>query len=204
MHVIIGLGNPGKKYTGTRHNIGFELLEKLCYDYNITMKNSHRFNAYVGEGRIAGKAVLLVAPMTYMNLSGNAVRKVLQFYKRTPANIIVAYDDVNLPVGDIRVRERGSAAGQKGMVNIIENLRTDEFARIRMGIGNKPPGWTLSDYVLSKFVREELDDMFDGVAKAAEAVEQILQEGIVPAMNRHNKRMKPPKAVKEEKPTEIT
>jgi len=200
MYVIVGLGNPGSKYTGTRHNIGFELLAKLCRDHNITMKNNNRFKAHTGEGRIAGKAVLLVAPMTYMNLSGNAVRKVLQFYKLTPADMVVAYDDVNLPVGDIRVRERGSAAGQKGMVSIIENLRTDEFARIRMGVGDKPPGWTLSDYVLSKFLREELDDMFKGVDKAAEAVEQILQEGVVPAMNKHNKRMKPPKPVKEEKP----
>ena len=190
MYVIVGLGNPGNKYAGTRHNIGFELLAKLCYDHGISMKNNSKFKAHIGEGRIVGKPVLLVAPMTYMNLSGQSVRKVLQFYKLNHSNLVVAYDDVNLPVGDIRIRERGSAAGQKGMVNIIENLGTNEFARIRIGVGEKPPSWSLSDYVLSKFLKEEWDDMIAGVTKAGEAVEQVLQDGVIHAMNKHNKKVR--------------
>jgi len=201
MQAIIGLGNPGSKYKGTRHNIGFETIDKLCYDHNITMKNNQRFRAFIGEGRIAGKPVILVQPMTYMNLSGEAVRKILHFYKLTPLEMIVLYDDVNLPVGDIRVRERGSAAGQKGMINIIAQLKTDEFPRVRIGVGSKPPSWTLSDYVLSRFLKEEWDDMIQGVTKAGDAAELIIKEGTISAMNKYNKKMTPPKPPKQkEKP----
>jgi len=199
MHVIIGLGNPGGTYKGTRHNVGFETIDKLCYDHNITMKNNKRFRAHVGEGRICNKPVLLVQPMTYMNLSGEAVRAILNFYKLPASQIVVIYDDVNLPVGEIRVRERGSAAGQKGMINIIAQLQTDEFARVRIGVGDKPPGFTLADYVLSRFLREEWDDMIKGITKAGDAAQQILREGIVLAMNAFNKRMSPPKPPKEAK-----
>ena len=189
MHLIIGLGNPGTKYKGTRHNVGFEMVDKLCYDHKITLKNNSRFRAHVGEGRIGDAPVLLIQPMTYMNLSGESVRKILHFYKLSPSDIIVVYDDVNLPVGEIRVRERGSAAGQKGMVNIIAQLGTDEFTRVRIGVGDKPPGWTLSDYVLSRFLREEWDDMIKGITKAGDAVEQIIKEGVVLTMNKYNKRV---------------
>ena len=201
MHIVIGLGNPGSKYKGTRHNIGFETIDKLCFDHNIKMKNQQRFRALIGEGRIAGKPVILVQPMTYMNLSGEAVRKIMHFYKLTPLEMIVLYDDVNLPVGDIRVRERGSAAGQKGMINIIAQLKTDEFPRIRIGVGEKPPSWTLSDYVLSRFLKEEWDDMIQGVTKAGDAAQLILKEGTISAMNKYNKKMSPPKPPKQkEKP----
>jgi len=193
MYAIIGLGNPGSQYKGTRHNVGFETMDKLCYDHKITMKKNNRFKAMVGEGRINGKQILLIQPLTYMNLSGEAVRKILHFYKIPPTEMVVVYDDVNLPVGDIRVRERGSAAGQKGMANIIAQLSTDEFPRIRIGVGEKPPSWTLSDYVLSRFLREEWDDMIKGITKAGDAVEQILKEGVVLTMNKYNKRMSPPK-----------
>jgi len=189
MHLIIGLGNPGTKYKGTRHNVGFEMVDKLCFDHKITLKNNNRFRAHVGEGRIGDAPVLLIQPMTYMNLSGEAVRKILHFYKLSPSNIIVVYDDVNLPVGEIRVRERGSAAGQKGMIDIIANLGTDEFTRVRIGVGDKPPGWTLSDYVLSRFLREEWDNMIKGITKAGDAVEQIIKEGVVLTMNTYNKRL---------------
>jgi len=199
MHIIIGLGNPGGTYKGTRHNVGFETIDKLCYDHNITMKNNKRFRAHVGEGRIHQKPVLLVQPMTYMNLSGEAVRAILNFYKLPPSQIIVVYDDVNLPVGDIRVRERGSAAGQKGMISIIAQLGTDEFARVRIGVGSKPPGFTLSDYVLSRFLREEWDDMIKGITKAGDASLQIVKDGIVHAMNAYNKRMSPQKPLKPQK-----
>ena len=193
MHIIIGLGNPGGKYKHTRHNIGFETIDKLCFDHNITMKNNQRFRAFIGEGRVGGKPVILVQPMTYMNLSGEAVRKIMHFYKLTPEDIIVLYDDVNLPVGDIRVRERGSAAGQKGMISIIAQLKSDEFTRIRIGVGSKPPSWTLSDYVLSRFLKEEWDDMIAGVTKAGDAAELIVQTDTITAMNKYNKKMTPPK-----------
>jgi len=198
MHIIVGLGNPGNAYKGTRHNVGFETIDKLCYDFNITTKNNRRFKAHVGEGRMGGKSVLLMQPMTYMNLSGEAVRAVMDFYKIPPQDIIVVYDDVSLPVGDIRVRERGSAGGQKGMISIIAHLNTDEFPRVRIGVGSKPPSWSLSDYVLSRFLREEWEDMIQGITKAGDAVEQILREGPKPTMNIYNKKI--PKKPETEEP----
>jgi len=189
MRIIIGLGNPGKRYKGTRHNVGFETINKMAYDHNITLKNHSRFRSFVGEGKIKNTPILLVQPMTYMNLSGEAVRLILNFYKLPPEEIIVIYDDVSLPVGDIRVRERGSAGGQKGMVNIIAQLKTDEFARVRIGVGDKPPGFSLADYVLSRFLKEEWDDMIQGITSAGDAAEEILQAGTISAMNKFNKRL---------------
>jgi len=196
MQIIIGLGNPGGTYKGTRHNVGFETIDKLAYDFNITMKKNTRFRAEVGEGRMANKKVMLVQPTTYMNLSGEAVRAILDFYKLLPQDIIVIYDDINLPVGDIRVREKGSAGGQKGMVDIIHQLHTDEFTRVRIGVGDKPPGWKLNDYVLSRFLREEWDDMIKGITKAGDAVELILKQGAKDAMNFYNKKLAKPKVEK--------
>ena len=193
MQIIAGLGNPGSTYKGTRHNVGFEAIDKLAYDFNITMKSNRRFRAVIGEGRIGGKGIMLVQPQTYMNLSGESVRAIIQFYKIPPQDLIVVYDDVSLPVGDIRVRERGSAGGQKGMINIISQISTEEFPRIRIGVGSKPPGWTLADYVLSKFLREEWDNMIAGITKAGDAVELILKNGMSQAMNTYNKKCPPVK-----------
>jgi len=189
MRIIIGLGNPGDAYRGTRHNVGFETIDKLSYDFNIKLKNNRRFKAYVGEGRISQSQVLLVKPQTYMNLSGQAVKAALSFYKLPPSAIIVVYDDVNLPVGDIRVREKGSAAGQKGMIDIIAKLQTDEFPRVRIGIGEKPDGWDLADYVLSRFPKKEWDGMIQGVTRAGDAVDFILREGVPAAMNEFNRKI---------------
>jgi len=197
MRIIVGLGNPGDAYRGTRHNVGFEAIDKLAADFDITLKNNRRFKAHVGEGRIGRTQILLIKPMTYMNLSGEAVRAVLAFYKLPPSEIIVVYDDVSLPVGDIRVREKGSAGGQKGMISIIAHLGTDEFSRIRIGIGSKPPPMSLSDYVLSRFLREEWDDMVRGVTKAGDAVEIILKEGTTAAMNKYNIRIPKPQKNKD-------
>jgi len=193
MKIIIGLGNPGDSYKGTRHNVGFEMINKLCFDFNITAKKNKRFRAEIGEGRIGREAVMLVKPQTFMNLSGEAIQAILHFYKLSPAKIIVVYDDVSLPVGEIRVRERGGANGQKGMLNTIAMLGTDEFARVRIGVGDKPPSWTLSDYVLSRFLKEEWDDMINGITKAGDAVQLILKEGTAAAMNVFNKRLAKPK-----------
>ncbi|MCL2224354.1 MAG: aminoacyl-tRNA hydrolase [Defluviitaleaceae bacterium] len=188
MKIIVGLGNPGDVYKGTRHNVGFETMDKLAYDFNITMKQNRRFRAETGEGRIGRVAVMLVKPTTYMNLSGEAVRAVLDYYKLPPSEMIVVYDDISLPVGDIRVRERGSANGQKGLQNIIAQLNTDEFPRIKIGIGDKPPSWKLADYVLSRFLKEEFADMITGITKAGDAAQVILNEDTVAAMNLFNKR----------------
>jgi len=190
MRIIVGLGNPGRKYTSTRHNVGFELVAKMCHDHGIVLKSNRRFRADVGEGKIGNTPVLLVAPTTYMNLSGDAVAAILRFYKLPPSEIIVVYDDVSLPVGAIRVRERGSAGGQKGMADIIQKLGTDEFPRVRIGIGSKPPSWTLADYVLSRFLREEWKDFIAGVTLAGDAVEKILRDGTPAAMNQFNQKQK--------------
>ncbi|MCL2364693.1 MAG: aminoacyl-tRNA hydrolase [Defluviitaleaceae bacterium] len=196
MRIIVGLGNPGRKYTGTRHNVGFEVMHKMCHDHGIQMKSNRRFRAEVGEGKIGSEPILLLAPTTYMNLSGDAVSAALRFYKLPPSEIIVVYDDVSLPVGAIRVRERGSAGGQKGMADIIHKLGTDEFPRVRIGIGAKPPSWTLADYVLSRFLREEWAGFIQGVTLATDAIEKILRDGTQAAMNHFNARPK------KEKPSE--
>ncbi len=186
MILIAGLGNPGDGYRHTRHNVGFETVDKLAYDFNIAVKK-RRFRSVLGEGKLAGKQVLLLKPQTYMNLSGEAVRAAVQFYKLPPSDLIVICDDVNLPAGEVRVRERGSSGGQKGMQNIIENLGTDEFTRVRIGIGAKPVGWDLADYVLSRFKTEEWEEMIASITKAGDAVEACLKEGTAAAMNRFNR-----------------
>ena len=190
MRIIIGLGNPGNTYKGTRHNVGFETIDKLCFDFGIKLKSNRRFRAHIGEGRIGKSQVLLVKPQTYMNLSGQAVIAILKYYKLPPSEIIVVYDDVSLSVGDIRVRERGSAGGQKGMIDIIAKLSTDEFPRVRIGIGEKPEGWDLADYVLSRFPKAEWEAMIQGVTKAGDAVQLILKDGTAAAMNEFNRRLK--------------
>jgi PTH1 family peptidyl-tRNA hydrolase len=188
MKLIIGLGNPGSEYKHTRHNVGFETIDKLAYDFNARLKK-RRFRSLYGEVKIAGVQCLLVQPQTYMNLSGEAVRAMLQFYKLPPSEIIVVFDDVSLPVGDVRVRERGSAGGQNGMKSIIENLKTDEFTRVRIGIGAKPDGWDLKDYVLSRFRNDEWEAMINGITQAGDAVQTCVRDGVVAAMNKFNKRV---------------
>jgi PTH1 family peptidyl-tRNA hydrolase len=188
MKLIIGLGNPGSEYKHTRHNVGFETIDKLAYDFKVRLKK-RRFRSLYGEVKIAGVQCLLVQPQTYMNLSGEAVRAMLQFYKLPPSEIIVVFDDVSLPVGDVRVRERGSAGGQNGMKSIIENLKTDEFTRVRIGIGAKPDGWDLKDYVLSRFGNGEWEDMINGITQAGDAVQLCVKDGVVAAMNKFNKRV---------------
>jgi PTH1 family peptidyl-tRNA hydrolase len=190
LRIIVGLGNPGTAYKGTRHNVGFECIDKLCYDFEVKTKHNRRFRATVGEGKIAGTQVLLVQPQTYMNLSGEAVQAILKFYQLPPTGLIVVYDDAALPVGDIRVRERGSSGGQKGMENIISLLKTDEITRVRIGVGTKPEGWDLADHVLSRFKREEWDGFIQSVTLAGDAVACILKEGTAAAMSQFNKKTK--------------
>jgi len=186
MHIIVGLGNPEDRYKGTRHNIGFETVNKLAYDHNISVTKS-KHKGLIGTGSIAGVPVALIKPQTYMNRSGDCVRAVLDFYKLTPEALIVIYDDVSLPLGEIRIRERGSAGGQKGMKDIISQLGTDAFVRVRIGIDPKPDNWNLADYVLSKFHPKEHETMIEGVTKAGDATIKILTDGPVVAMNQFNK-----------------
>lgn len=185
MRVIVGLGNPEKDYRWTRHNMGFEVINKLAYDWDIEI-NRAKFRAHLGEGSRAGQKVLLAKPQTYMNLSGESVRDILHFYKLTPESLIVVYDDTDLDLGRVRIRESGSAGGHNGMKSILYQLDSDAFVRVRVGIGAKPSGYDLADYVLSKFRKDEQDPMVDGITLAGEAVELILKEGAASAMNRFN------------------
>lgn len=187
MRIIVGLGNPSNQYTGTRHNIGFEVINYLAKDNGIEI-NRAKHRAHIGEGFIAEHKVLLVKPQTYMNLSGESVREILQFYKLTPEDIIVVYDDTSLDVGQIRIRKSGSAGGHNGIKNIIERLDTDVFLRVKVGIGEKPDGWDLSDYVLSKFKKDEEEIISQSIENAAAAIVTMITQDVTTAMNKYNPR----------------
>jgi len=182
---IIGLGNPGRDYAGTRHNIGFEVIDRLAGELRIDI-NRAKFRAHYGEGFLGTQKIVLVKPQTYMNLSGESVRDMLHFYKRTPADIMVVYDDCDLQLGQIRIRERGSAGTHNGMKSLIYQLDTDEFVRIRVGIGNKPARMELASFVLSKFTKQEQEEAAFSVIKAADAALAVLREGATSAMNKFN------------------
>jgi len=188
MVIIVGLGNPGKQYGGTRHNVGFDVIDILAKEHGIAI-NKAKHKAHIGEGFIGTKKAVLVKPQTYMNLSGQSVAEVLRYYNLTPDNIIVIYDDTALPVGGLRIRKQGSAGGHNGVKDIILRLDTDIFTRVRIGVGAKPPGWDLAKYVLSRFNgKEEINNIINGVDTAAEAVAYILANGDDAAMNKYNVR----------------
>lgn len=189
MYVIIGLGNPGKEYADTKHNVGFRVIDKLAYKYNIDVsKFKHR--AFTGDGIIDGNKILLVKPQTYMNLSGESIKEIMSFYKVPIENMIVIFDDISLPPGMIRVKEKGSAGGHNGIKNIIAHMGTDEFSRIKVGIGEKPNGWDLADYVLAKFSADDAPLIETGIDNAVNAVEIMLSSCIKDAMNKFNKKVK--------------
>jgi PTH1 family peptidyl-tRNA hydrolase len=184
MHIIVGLGNPGKKYENTKHNIGFVTLDFLAEKNNIKI-NKIKHKALVGEGIISGRKVLLVKPQTYMNLSGNSVREVMEYYKAEPEKLIVIYDDADIPMGRLRIRKKGSAGTHNGMKSIIYDLQEDGFPRVRIGIG-KERKVPLAGYVLGGFAKEERELMEGAVERAALAVECILEKGIDTAMSEYN------------------
>ena len=186
MKIIAGLGNPALKYGGTRHNVGFGVIDELSDRWNIRVTDS-RLRGLAGSGIIAGEKVILVKPMTFMNLSGECIRPFMDYYKLSPEDLIVCYDDISLDVGMIRVRAKGSAGGHNGMKSIIQHLGTVDYPRVRIGIGAKPPQMDLADYVLGHFPADELPVIRDSIKEAADAVEVILEEGMQPAMNRFNK-----------------
>ena len=185
MKLIVGLGNPTAKYDKTRHNVGFEVIDKLSEEYNIAVDTAKHKGLY-GKGKIKGQSVILLKPMTYMNLSGESVVAVANYFKIVSEDIIVIYDDINLDVGRLRIREKGSAGGHNGIKNIIAHLSTDAFPRIRVGVGMKPSRMDLADYVLSHFSKEEQEMMEDGYHKACKALELMVQDDIPKAMNDYN------------------
>ncbi len=186
MYLIVGLGNPGKQYEHTRHNVGFMVLDEIAYKL-CTKLDKIKFKGVLGEGRCNGKKVLLLKPHTYMNLSGQSVKDAVSFFKIDIDKIIVIYDDIDLNLGKIRIRKFGSSGGHKGMDSIIYNLETDRFCRIRIGIGTPDGNAEVIDYVLGKFHQKDaLKKIQNAIKTAADAALTIVEDGIDTAMNRYN------------------
>lgn len=186
MYLIVGLGNPGREYQNTRHNIGYDVIDRLAEAENISvLEKKHK--AVIGKGLVTGEKCVLAKPVTYMNLSGESVRELVDYYKADEtAQLIVICDDISLDVGQIRVRKKGSAGGHNGLKNIIAHLGHDSFIRVKMGVGEKPGGWDLADYVLGHFSGEERKVMNEACDRAADAIRTILSDGADAAMNRFN------------------
>ncbi len=190
MYIIVGLGNPTREYAGTRHNVGYEVVSILADRFDIAT-DFIKHKAVCGKGMIEGNKVMLAMPQTYMNLSGESVRELVDYYKiDVSSELIIVYDDVDLDPGRIRVRKSGSAGGHNGMKNIISCLGTDEFERVRVGIGEKPKGYDLADYVLGHFSKDEQDKMNMAYIEASNAIITIMNDGIDEAMNRFNRSKK--------------
>lgn len=188
MYIIAGLGNPGSKYVGTRHNIGFDAVTHLSDRYRIPL-NRTEHKAVTGSGYIEGQKVLLVQPQTFMNLSGESIRALVDYYKIDPEEeLIVIYDDISLEPGRLRVRGKGSAGGHNGIKSIIAHLGTQVFPRVKIGVGEKPEGWDLADHVLARFPAEVEPAMRDALARAAEATVCIMTEGVTAAQNIANRK----------------
>ncbi len=182
--LIIGLGNPGRQYRGNRHNIGFMVVDRLAADNGIQSSKVQN-KAIVGDGRVAGQRVILAKPQTYMNNSGDAVGPLANFYKIPPENIFVVYDEMDIPLGTIRLREKGGAGGHNGMKSIIQHIGQD-FPRMRLGVGRPPGRMEPPAYLLQDFSNEQLPIVSDMIDEAIRAIETYLQEGIQMAMSRHN------------------
>ena len=186
MYVIAGLGNSTAKYEKTRHNVGFDVIDRLAEKYNIRVSDN-RQKALCGTGIIEGEKVLLVKPQTFMNLSGESIGAILNFYKVEPeTNLIVIYDDISLEPGRLRIRKKGSAGGHNGIKNIIAHTGTQEFLRIKVGVGEKPQGRDLADYVLGRFSKEDREKVEDAFERAVEAVSYMVKGETDKAMNLFN------------------
>ena len=186
MYVIAGWGNPTGQYEKTRHNVGFEVIDLLSAKYHIKLKE-RKHRALCGTGIIEGQRVLLAKPQTFMNLSGESIGAILHFYKLDPATeLIVIYDDVSLAPGKLRIRKKGSAGGHNGIKSIISHVGTQEFQRIRVGVGEKPPGWDLADYVLGRFPKAERKLMQESFERACEAASLMVRGETDQAMNQFN------------------
>lgn len=190
MYIIAGLGNPTRQYEKTRHNIGFDTIDAVADEYHITL-NEAKYRSACGSGMIAGQKALLMKPQTFMNNSGEAIGAALRFYKLDPASqLLVIYDDISLEPGNIRIRQKGSAGGHNGIKSIIAHIGTQEFARIKIGVGQKPDGWDLADYVLGRFSREEREAAEEAMQDAVAAVGMIVAGDAAQAMNSYNKKKK--------------
>lgn len=190
MFIIVGLGNPSKEYEGTRHNAGFEVIDRIADKYNISV-DTKKHRALIGKGIIGGQKVILAKAQTFMNLSGESVRSLLDYYKvDEEQEFIVIYDDISLDNGQIRIRAKGSAGGHNGIKNIIAHLGGQVFPRVKVGVGEKPSKYDLADYVLGHFSKEEQVLMDEGYAHAVHAVEMILEGDISAAMNEYNRKKK--------------
>lgn len=188
MFIIAGLGNPDDRYQGTRHNVGFDVIDVIADKYNISV-DTRKHRAFIGKGVIAGRKVILAKPQTYMNLSGESIRSLTDYYKVDPeTEVLVIYDDVSLDVGQLRIRKKGSAGGHNGIKSIIAHLGTSVFPRIKVGVGEKPKGYDLAEYVLGRFGKAEREMMEEGYREAAVAAEQIVCGEIEQAMNEFNKK----------------
>ena len=185
MYIIAGLGNPTKEYEKTRHNVGFEVIDRLAKEYDIDVMTA-KHKALCGKGTIEGQNVILAKPLTFMNLSGESVRELSVYYKVPPENCIIVYDDISLDVGRLRVRAKGSAGGHNGIKSIIARLGGENFPRVRVGIGDKPKGKDLADYVLGRFSKQEAEVMDTAYDNAVKAIAAIIAEGVDSAMNKFN------------------
>ena len=184
-YVIVGLGNPGKEYADTRHNMGYKAIDVLSSDENIEIRRN-KFHSLIGQGRIAGNKVVLVKPETYMNRSGIAVREAAMYFNVAPENLIVIYDDIDLPSGSIRIRKSGGAGTHNGMKSVVEQLGTKDFVRIRIGVGAAEAGEDLVNRVIGEVPKAERELLQKAAAEAAAAVKDIITIGVDNAMNRHN------------------
>ena len=190
MFIITGLGNPDRQYEGTRHNAGFDVIDRIAEKYNIAV-DTKKHRAYIGKGIIDGQKVILAKPQTYMNLSGESIRSLVDYYKIDEENeLLVVYDDISLDVGRLRIRAKGSAGGHNGIKNIIAHLGTQVFPRIKVGVGEKPKGYDLADYVRGHFSKAERERMEEGYDHAVRAAEMIVSGQLSEAMNEFNRKKK--------------
>ena len=190
MYIIVGLGNFAKEYVNTRHNIGFDVIDKLAEQENIAMLEK-KHKAVIGKGVVAGQKCILAKPVTFMNLSGESVRELIDYYKvDETTELIVISDDISLAVGQLRVRKKGSAGGHNGLKNIIAHLGHDSFIRIKVGVGEKPKGWDLADYVLGHFSTEDRAKVEEAIGHAMDATVLMMQGEVDKAMNDYNSKNK--------------
>lgn len=210
MKIVVGLGNPGVKYTQTRHNVGFDVLASIASRYAVGRPKA-KFNAEVAETIIKNQKIVLISPLTFMNLSGQSVRAAIDFFKVSFEDLIIVCDDINLDVGRIRIRPGGSAGGQNGLKDIIQRSGTDKVPRLRLGVGRVPARWDAADFVLGKFDEDDRHLVDAGIERAADAIEIWIGSGIQTAMNRYNldpnqkkKQLKPRPDVKSEEAPDKT
>ena len=185
MYLVVGLGNPGPKYEQTRHNLGFKVIDDLVRRFDIPSLKS-KCNSFIAETNYQGHKVILAQPQTFMNNSGLAVRGLLEWFKIKPASLVLIYDDVDLEVGQLRLREKGNAGGHHGVESVINSVGTTQFARIRLGIGRESVTGDVSDYVLARIPKDQEESLAEAVVLAADAVEAVMADGLTKAMNKFN------------------